>query len=24
VFLFWQDEGILKREGRNGARGANG
>jgi hypothetical protein len=23
VFLFWRDEGVLKREGRNGARGAN-
>jgi hypothetical protein len=23
AFVFWQDEGVLKRGGRNGGRGAN-
>jgi hypothetical protein len=23
AFIFWRDEGVLKRGGQNGARGAN-
>jgi hypothetical protein len=23
VFIFWQEEGVLKRGGQNGARGSN-